>query len=499
MKILKIISILLIAITSTFAELYVDSAKIDNNAVVNSQEKDVVEATFKLPKVKRIPFAAITVEGEIKDTKQIYPSLLISVGDHPVASRTILNKKGKFGALFVVTREIRDAIRENKESIDVKISMSGKNQTACEIKSASLKVLINEKHFRTSIYMRPVFSGDETIAESIFPLGDADAKKPVTAKLLFKPTEILEAYTLSSGKKVELQKDKDYKINGDTIEFLPNSNVKIIPYSEMYADTKEQAKNLGANFHFSVIKKYAKFREGNWFHSHMVYISYKHMATNEKVGEKYDDTILPNTITFLKEKRPLRIALYGDSISQGANASGHSLTIPFAPSWGDYVAQELKRYYRAPVVYFNRALGGTNSTWGNTQIEELVCPDKPDLVILAFGMNDRLPAEKFKENIQSMISKIRKVNPSAEIILVTSMLANPLWHNFPVHDEYAKVCASLQTKGVAVADVRAVHKRLLKQKRFIDMTGNNVNHPNDFLIRIYAQTILQKLIPTMSK
>ena len=98
-----------------------------------------------------------------------------------------------------------------------------------------------------------------------------------------------------------------------------------------------------------------------------------------------------------------------------------------------------------------------------------------------------------------MISKIRKVNPSAEIILVTSMFANPLWHNFQVHNEYAKVCASLQTKGVAVADVRAVHERLLKQKRFIDMTGNNVNHPNDFLIRIYAQTILQKLIPTMSK
>ena len=54
-------------------------------------------------------------------------------------------------------------------------------------------------------------------------------------------------------------------------------------------------------------------------------------------------------------------------------------------------------------------------------------------------------------------------------------------------------------QGIALADVRSIHKRLLEKKRFIDMTGNNVNHPNDFLIRVYAQYLLKNLIFTVSK
>ena len=48
----------------------------------------------------------------------------------------------------------------------------------------------------------------------------------------------------------------------------------------------------------------------------------------------------------------------------------------------------------------------------------------------------------------------------------------------------------LQTNGVAVADVTAVHESLLARKRYSDMTGNNINHPNDYLARVYAQTLL---------
>lgn len=37
------------------------------------------------------------------------------------------------------------------------------------------------------------------------------------------------------------------------------------------------------------------------------------------------------------------------------------------------------------------------------------------------------------------------------------------------------------------------HDALLQRKRYIDMTGNNANHPNKFLISVYAQTILNLL------
>ncbi len=48
----------------------------------------------------------------------------------------------------------------------------------------------------------------------------------------------------------------------------------------------------------------------------------------------------------------------------------------------------------------------------------------------------------------------------------------------------------LQTEGVAVANVTAVHESLLTRKRYADMTGNNINHPNDYMARVYAQTLL---------
>jgi len=47
-----------------------------------------------------------------------------------------------------------------------------------------------------------------------------------------------------------------------------------------------------------------------------------------------------------------------------------------------------------------------------------------------------------------------------------------------------------ETPGSALADVTAVHSRLLASKRYVDMTGNNVNHPNDFLTRVYAMVVL---------
>lgn len=35
---------------------------------------------------------------------------------------------------------------------------------------------------------------------------------------------------------------------------------------------------------------------------------------------------------------------------------------------------------------------------------------------------------------------------------------------------------------------------VLKRKRFIDITGNNVNHPNDFMVRCHGQLLAEMLI-----
>ena len=49
-------------------------------------------------------------------------------------------------------------------------------------------------------------------------------------------------------------------------------------------------------------------------------------------------------------------------------------------------------------------------------------------------------------------------------------------------------------KNVDVIPMTSVHASVLGVKRYFDMTGNNVNHAGDFLVRIYAQTILETIV-----
>ena len=75
------------------------------------------------------------------------------------------------------------------------------------------------------------------------------------------------------------------------------------------------------------------------------------------------------------------------------------------------------------------------------------------------------------------------------------MLPNPDAKNFYknqylFHDALVEQC---EKEGVAVVNMTGMHASLLEKKRYADMTGNNVNHPNDYLARVYAQTLLQTI------
>ena len=47
--------------------------------------------------------------------------------------------------------------------------------------------------------------------------------------------------------------------------------------------------------------------------------------------------------------------------------------------------------------------------------------------------------------------------------------------------------------GLGLAKVTTMHKEILRYKNYYSMTGNNINHPTDFIIRVYAQNILYAL------
>ena len=162
------------------------------------------------------------------------------------------------------------------------------------------------------------------------------------------------------------------------------------------------------------------------------------------------------------------------------------------------MALGLERAYGSKVSFRNFAVGGWSSNNGVADAAK-VAAAKPDLTIIGYGMNDvgGSDAARFAANIRTIMDQVRAAAPDAEFVLVAPMLANPEWHyppkveNFPA---FRDALAGLSGRGAVLADLTSVWTELLKRKSFHDLTGNGVNHPNDFGHRLYAQVILALLV-----
>ena len=206
---------------------------------------------------------------------------------------------------------------------------------------------------------------------------------------------------------------------------------------------------------------------------------------------------LPRTMSRLLAGKPLALAVTGDSISEGYNASGFAGVPPYQPPYVDLITAGLTGAYGSPMALNNLASAGWTSDNGLADAER-VGATHPDLMIIAFGMNDAGYAEPadFAANIAGIMDVVRREAPDAEFVLVSPMLPNPDWH-YPVMERFAAYRDALDTlcaTGVILGDVTTMWKALLYRKSVHDLTGNGINHPNDFGHQVYAQALLALLI-----
>jgi lysophospholipase L1-like esterase len=247
------------------------------------------------------------------------------------------------------------------------------------------------------------------------------------------------------------------------------------------------------------------FSEGHFFHDLQVVTEYETQERWTGVIPKTAPELLPRTAAKLRDHKPLNLVVLGDSISTGANASGVVGAKPYTPGYPGLVARGLEARGASKVALTNLSVGGTTSSWGVTRIPNVVAA-RSDLVIIAFGMNDSASAvaeavvghsfgtspKRYGQNTREMTQKVRQALPSCEVILVAPMIGNAEWDfidqkRFPAfRDELRK----LEAPGVAIADVTSIWAELLRRKSFHDLTGNGLNHPNDFGHAIYSQVIL---------
>ncbi len=326
--------------------------------------------------------------------------------------------------------------------------------------------------------------------ESVMFLQAEDGSLP-PAPLMYHADKILAVRDASLG--TLYTEGVDYALQDGKLVWLAGSAIKTVRYNTYYPN-----KEMPNRTQPRVGGGYIAFSEGVLFHNRQVAVTYIHTDNWQGPTPEYKGNLLPKTISKLKNKENIHIVLYGDSISTGANSSGNEKSAPYAEGWFDMMLGKLKRIYETDNIRFdNKSVGGTLSNWGVTNAGEVALL-KPDLVILGFGMNDgsfHVSPAIFEENLKAMMSTVRKTNPDCEFILISTMLPNPEARDqVGCQEEYVPVIQRMETEGVAMANVTEVHRYLMEKKRYYDMTGNNVNHPNDFVARLYAQVMLTALV-----
>lgn len=358
------------------------------------------------------------------------------------------------------------------------------NPAARNGKQAALKML-PELHLLKPIWQSPIVYRESTLF-----VQDA-TDQPATAKLLFTPDEILEV-RLANGSQT-LEPNRDFSVDGEKRWLIATAETRAPSLKAAELFPAKGASPLSIAHKTGDPNTYVLFENGHWFHDRQVEVTYLHRRGVWQAASKLAEKQLPKTLARLRARQPLTIAISGDSISQGYNASGFSGAPPGMPPYPDLVAAQLEQTFGSPVTLRNRAVGGWSVDQGAADLDKLLA-ENPDLIIIAYGMNDvsRRDPERFKTQIAGILRRIEAVGSNVEVIMVAPMIGNTQWHHTPpeMFPQYRDALASFVKPGVALADLTSIWSELLKHKREVDLTGNGVNHPSDFGHRVYAQAIL---------
>ncbi len=317
--------------------------------------------------------------------------------------------------------------------------------------------------------------------------------EPAKAPLLFTPARIVGLKSADGRTVYEEGKDFTWKRGSREIELPAGSRIPLKNRADMYPPNGAPQSIEGLRG--KTVSLF--FGEGHLFHDLQTEVTYSHEERWTGYRPSFAGDRLTQSIAKLKGRKSFTLLLLGDSISEGYNASGFTKTPPFMPPYGQLLALSLESAYRTPVKFVNLSLAGKNTVWALEQSAKAAAV-KPDLMIVAFGMNDAssgMAPDVFAGNIRRIMETVRAESPSCEFILVAGMTGNPEWsHSAPeLYPRYRDALAALEEKGVVLANVTALWTDILARKRFIDITGNGVNHPNDFGHRLYA-TVLSGLL-----
>ncbi|MBQ3894236.1 MAG: SGNH/GDSL hydrolase family protein [Clostridia bacterium] len=366
--------------------------------------------------------------------------------------------------------------------------------------------------------LRNVFTGDYVKNETVMFIDKGDTKE-----LLYKIDKVISV-TSYNGKKKYVE-GEDYEVVDGKLRVTENSKIPCITSKKYYKGDGTLVVDVDGE------SKSVYWGEGTVMTNYQVNVEYTHSDTWNGYKQKCFAHIYDKLYAKLEAGEDVTVVFYGDSCTYGAASSftyGYAprqysyallVTNALADIFGytvhyekptlegtgpvprkDYVAGE-----RGTITYINNSVGGWTTSNGVSNFDKYAKPyiEKHgcDLFVVDLGGNDGdLAPEKTAENDRKIINKALELAPDAGVVIISTLLNRPgsNWAgNDALQEPYlVKLSEELRNSGVpcAVCGITSMTASVLEHIKFEDFSGNNINHPNDFWARLYANTLFETLI-----
>ena len=354
-------------------------------------------------------------------------------------------------------------------------------------------------------YTSPLWKGNIVYNEAIFPIENADGSAVYT--LMYTPDQVMSL--CSSDFKCTYTEGVDFTVSGNQLTILQTGSIPLKKYSYIHSSTTDGSVY---NYYPNTAAgdgKYERWGESSEFFNGYLNITYTHSDSWTGLVPENKSDQLPITAEKIRNGGSINIVYFGDSICGGANSSGYRNVYPYAEYWNQQISSKLSKDYNMTVNTTISAVGGSTSADMVSEVQSSVINYNPDLVFIEYGVNDCMVASQssgystskikseFKSGIDQMIRMIKASLPNCEIVLVSPLYSNLHCHYKEYFDACRDALAELADSysAVVLADLTAMNEYMLTFKDYLDMSGNNMCHPNDFLARIYAQVCLETIVP----
>jgi hypothetical protein len=370
----------------------------------------------------------------------------------------------------------RHEIKYFTESIPEVVEIAGAPSSYQQVglENLSLEIVETGPRYEIDEIMRPLWETDFVFRESVLNVRRDDQFEE--SKLLFRPDRIIEVWNHSLDRRY--QEGVDYEMTAEGLRLTAGTSAPFGRVEEMFPP---QAFNRPGEATRPLLKGGNLLLSEAYYKPRQLTVSYQ---SRNKIWDGprlvAKPNLLPRTVSKLRAGEALKVIVTGDSVARGGSASGYGGSPPYQPTWSYLVAEYLEKNTGARIDLTNAA---------GLFAPSFFVEAKPDLLVLESVSPAGL---RF---FRPIIEMIRRAKLPTEIIILLPLQTNPEAIKTGPYLEYLTELRKMERPGLAVADAWNLHGEMLKRKSYMDMTGNNFNHPNDFLIRVIAQSVAYLLMP----